>query len=323
MRLVIAAAWVLCCFAASIDDQFNGRWDITVNGDRSRAWWLEVSGAGTNNTKAKFVGTPDGLVEDIPKISISDGELRFGLERHYTRDVRGLQKGLYYARLEAGKLKGTFEIEGDPASYLEWVGVRAPVLPGKDDATWKRGDPISLFNARDLSGWQPQVPNRPLGWSVRDGLLVNSFGANNLVSEKKFFNFALHVEYRIAPHTSSGIGLRGRYEVQIADDFDKPASVRGSGAIYGRIAPSMNASDAPGEWQTLDTRLIGREVTVALNGMRVIDKQVIEGISGIAIDANEADPGPILLQGDHGIITFRKLVVYPLTRQPPPPQQSR
>ncbi len=79
MRHVFVAALALCCFAASKDDQeFNGRWDITANGSAApRGWWLEVSGAGTDNLKGKFLGSPMGLLDDIPKLSISEGELRF------------------------------------------------------------------------------------------------------------------------------------------------------------------------------------------------------------------------------------------------------
>jgi len=316
VRLLVVAALAFCCWAASIDDQqFNGRWDITVNGDPPRAWWVEVAGAGTSAVKGKFVGAPGGQLDEIPKLSVSDGELRFALERRSARDQKALPKGLYYARLEEGKLKGTFEIEGDPSSYLEWVGVRAPALSEKDDGTWKKGDPIALLNGHDLSGWLPLPANRSAGWSVKDGVLVNSTSAINLVSDKKYWNFALHAEFRTGLRSSSGIALRGRYEIQIADDFDRPPSVHGSGAIYSRIAPAMNASDLPGEWQALDVRLVGRQVTVMLNGIRVIDKQTIEGLTAIAIDANEADPGPILLQGDHGPIEFRKILLYTLTKQ--------
>jgi len=315
VRAVFVAAWALSCCAASIDDQqFNGRWDISVAGQPApRAWWLEVSGAGTNTLKGKFVGSPVGNFDDIPKLSISDGELRFALEGRFHRE-RNQERALYWARLEDGKLKGTFEIEGDPSSYLEWTGVRAPSLPEKDDATWKRGDPIALFDDRDLTGWQPATPGHPSGWSVKDGVLMNSPNATNLVSEKKFWNFSLDAEFRIQPHGNTGIALRGRYEVQLVDDFDKPPSIRSSGAILGRIAPMINAINPAGEWQNLTVRLVGRQVTVILNGIRVIDKQTIDGPTAIAVDANESEPGPILLQGDRGEVEFRRLVVYPLVR---------
>lgn len=319
MRIVFVAACVFSCWAASTDDQqFNGRWDVTVNSAPSRGWWLEVSGAGTNNLKGKFVGAPFAPVDDIPKLSISDGELRFALEAHFRHD-RNLEKGLYWARFEDGKLKGTFEIEGDPSSYLEWTGVRAPLLNDKDDGSWKKGDPVVLFDARDLAGWQtpqPVAAGRATGWTVKDGILTGSTGAADLVSEKKFWNFSLDAEYRVGPRASGGIGLRGRYEVALADDVDRPVSNRISGAILGRIAPSANVAQLDGEWQTLSVRLVGRQVTVVLNGVRVIDRQSIDGPTGMALDANESDPGPIVLQCDRGPLEFRRMVVYPLVKRP-------
>jgi hypothetical protein len=317
VRFVFVAALAFCCFGASIDDpEFNGRWDITVSGLSSpRGWWLEVSGAGTDNLKGRFMGAPVGLLDEIPKLSISDGELRFALEARFRKD-HSSEKGLYWARLEDGKLKGTFEIEGDPSTYLEWTGVRAPALADRDDGTWKRGDPVVLFNGHDLSGWQAVPPAHLVGWVVKDGALTALGGAPDLISEKKFVNFVVDAEYRIVPRTNSGIGLRGRYEVQIADDADKPSSNRGTGAILGRIAPTLNAERPPGEWQMLVIRLVGREVTVVLNGIRVINRQSIDGPTGIALDTNESEPGPILLQGTRGMVEFRRIVVYPLTKKP-------
>ena len=332
------------CSGASLDNQqFNGRWNIAVGSEpRGRAWWLEVTGAGTDLVKGKFVGSPGGRLNDIPKITIFDGELRFSIEGVYHNDQRPdrradtrpdqrqdqrpdpardqkraqmqTEKGLYWARLESGKLKGTFEIEGEPFSYLEWTGVRAPVLPDKDDGTWKRGDPVNLFNGRDLTGWQALPTTRTAGWTVKDALLTNLPGAVDLVSEKKFQNFELHVEVLIGPRSNSGIGLRGRYEVQILDDYGRLPTLHSNGALYSRIAPVVNASKPAGEWQTFDIRLIGRQVSLTLNGARVIDKGTIEGLTAIATDPNEADPGPITLQGDHGLVQFRKIVAYPLVK---------
>ncbi len=317
MRFAFVAALAICCFGASSDDQgFNGRWDITVGGPSSpRGWWLEVSGAGTDNLKGRFLGAPVGLLDEIPKLSVSEGELRFALEAKFRKD-HPAEKGLYWARLEDGKLKGTFEIEGDPSTYLEWTGVRAPALSEKDDGSWKRGDPVVLFNGRDLTGWQPVPPGHMVGWVVKDGALTALPGAPDLISEKKFTNFVVDAEYRIDPHTNSGIGLRGRYEVQIADDADRPSSIRGTGAILGRVAPTLNAEKAAGEWQMLGIRLVGRDVTVVLNGIRVINRQSIDGPTGIALDTNEGEPGPILLQGNRGTVEFRRMVVYPLVKKP-------
>ena len=316
MRVVLLAACAIGCWAATTDDQFNGRWDISVNGLSSpRGWWLEVLGAGTNNLKGKFIGAPVGQVDEIPKLSISDGELRFAVQARFRRE-RGSEKGLYWARFDDGKLKGTFEIEGDPSSYLEWTGMRAPALADKDDPSWKKGDPVVLFDGHDLTGWQTVGSVRTLGWTVKDGVLSNGIGNTNLVSEKKFMNFQMDVDFRLGPRSNSGIALRGRYEVRLADDLDKAPSNHSSGSIAGRIAPSINAGRLPGEWQTLSVRLVGRQVTEILNGIRVIDKQIIDGPTDIALDTNEGEAGPILLQGDRGPVAFRKIVVYPLAKRP-------
>jgi len=258
------------------------------------------------------MGAPVGLLDDIPKLSVSEGELRFALEAKFRKD-HPAEKGLYWARLEDGKLKGTFEIEGDPSTYLEWTGMRAPAMPEKDDGTWKRGDPVALFNGRDLSGWQPVPPGHLVGWVVRDGALTALPGAPDLVSDKKFMNFVVDAEYRIEPHTNSGIVLRGRYEVQILDDFGQPPDTHGNGALYSRILPTMNASKPAGEWQSYDIRLVGRDVTVVLNDHKIIDRKHIDGLTAIAQNADEGEPGPIILQGDHKHVEIRKVVLTPLT----------
>jgi hypothetical protein len=287
------------------DGQFNGRWDIQVlNEPRNRAWWLEVNGAGTKDLKGRFVGFPGGNINDIPEMSIKGGVLTF-------RWNRGKDHQVYHARVQGEKLQGDFE---SGAQKLKWIGHRAPALPDKDDGSWKKGKPVPLFDGKSLDGWQAMVPGKPLNWTVKDGILSNTPAANNLISDKKFWNFDLHAEFRVSPNTNSGIGLRGRYEVQILDDFGKPPNTHGNGALYSRILPSENASRPPGEWQTLDIRLVGRQVTITLNGKKIIDKGEVEGLTAMANNWNEAEPGPITVQGDHRNVEFRALVVTPLVK---------
>ena len=81
------------------------------------------------------------------------------------------------------------------------------------------------------------------------------------------------------------------------------------GGIYGYITPNENAAKPAGEWQSYDITLVGRRVTVVANGKTVICDALIPGITGGAIDSREGEPGPILLQGDHGPIEFRNIVI--------------
>ena len=287
------------------DEQFNGRWNIKViNESRNRAWWLEVNGAGAGAPKGRFVGFPGGNLNDIPEMSIAGGELTFKWDKGNAHQV-------YRARPQGDKLEGTFEAG---KQKLQWIGMRAPALPEKDDGSWRQGKPVKLFDGKSLAGWSAVVAGQPLGWTVKDGVMGNTPAANNLVSDKKFWNFDLHAEFRVSPDTNSGIGLRARYEVQILDDFGKPPNTHGNGALYSRILPSENASRPPGEWQTMDIRLIGRQVSVTLNGKKIILKQEVEGLTAMATDWNEAEPGPITLQGDHRNVEFRAVVVTPLVK---------
>jgi hypothetical protein len=312
MRTVILLLATTTGLWAAGDEAFNGRWNIQPSGMR-RAWWLEITGAGTPQLKGKFVGAPGGQLDDIPKLSIRNGELRFEFERKWRIGNKARQaRGVWTARLKDDKLVGLFRLPGQPP--VSWVGERAPVINDRDDGTWRPGQPIELFNGKDLSGWIPIGRPGEVRWMVKDGILVNEAPAPNLMTEAKFWNFDLHVEYRVGPKSNSGIGLRGRYEVQILEDYGRPVDGHSNGAIYSRIVPAVNASKPAGEWQTFDIRLIGRMVTVVLNGVKIIDNREIEGLTAIAVDPHEAEPGPILLQGDHGVVEFRKITLTPLVR---------
>jgi hypothetical protein len=311
MHKLLPLLFLVPAFAG--DAQFNGRWDITVPQEaRARAWWLEITGAGTPALKGRFVGFPGGDMNDIPQLAIENGEMRFSFDYKDSHTGQPMHRDYHAHLTPGGTLAG--EMRASNGDTLQWAGVAAPVITDKDDGSWHDGAPVELFNHKDISGWQGLIPNLALGWVVKDDAMGNAAGANNLVSEATFWNFKLHAEYRVGKGSNSGIGLRGRYEVQILEDYGKPPNKHSNGALYSRIAPAVNASKPPGEWQSYDIRLIGRTVTVVLNDQKVIDKGEIEGLTAIAGNADEGKPGPIILQGDHGPVEFRKILLTPLTR---------
>ena len=105
--------------------------------------------------------------------------------------------------------------------------------------------------------------------------------------------------------------LRGRYELQIVDTPQGSTALDSLGSVYGHIAPSQWAGKGAGEWQTYDVTLVGRTVTVVLNGKTIICEREIPGVTGGALDSDEGAPGPILLQGDHGPVEYRNIVITP------------
>lgn len=305
---------LLLCAAASVganEEAFNGRWIGKPLGENNgRVLWLEISGAGTGAIAGKMVGGPGGQLDPLRNPRIEGGQLRFELERPVGRD-RKLVKTPGTVAMSEGRLLGVLL---RPRGPLLWVGERAPVIADRDDGTWREGRPVPLFDGSDRSRWRTLHPGRDSDWHVEGGLLKNRRRADVLVTRQEFWNFQLEVEYRVRPGMNGGIGLRGRYEIQLLDDFGQPASDHGNGALYGRIRPSVNASRRAGEWQTLAIRLVGREVTVALNGKRTIERAVVAGFTAMATDWRESEPGPITLQGDHGAIDFRRIVLTPLTQ---------
>lgn len=311
------ASFFLAAALFAGDSDFNGRWNLTVSGSdpRARAWWLEIEGAGSKKPSGKFVGAPGGQMDEIPEIRVSRGELEFAFEKKYRLGPAELhekvRRGVYRARIVNDKLVGTFSLDGNVVG--QFTGARAPDIRDRDDSSWKPAGPVALFNGKDLSGWTLPGGGPVEGWSVRDGLLVNSPNAPDIVSKEKFWNFELLAEFRIGPKSNSGIGLRDRYEIQIFDTHGRKPDTHSMGALYSRIAPSVDAANPPGEWQTMHIRLVGRTLTVKLNGKTVIDRREVEGLTAMAHDPNEAMPGPFSLQGDHGIVEFRTLTVTPLT----------
>jgi hypothetical protein len=293
--------------------EFNGRWDITVHHPpRGRAWWLEVEGAGTPRIKGRFVGFPGGDLNDIQHIWIENGELRFTYDGH---DVHQEYRARFVGDATVGgKLEGTFA-SGD--TKLEWTGARAPDITDADDGSWREWRPIELFNGRDISNWHGLTAEAASGWTVEGGLLKGNGAAPDLVSNVNFWNFNLHVEFRTPAHSNSGIGLRGRYEVQILEDNGRPLDRHSNAALYSRIVPSENVTKPAGEWQTFEIRIVGRHVTVALNG-KAVTQGVIDGLTAMACDPDEGNPGPIMLQGDHGKVEFRSIVLTPLVKASAP-----
>lgn len=307
MSLLSVALW-------ATDSDFNGRWNINVQTPRSRAWWLEVQGAGTSKVTGSFVGAPGGQVDAIEGMRVENGELMFGFER------KPALKQTFRARFDKVKgvdtLRGTRDevVDGKLSPVVAWTAERAPVLREKDDGSWKPARTVDVFDGKSTAGWRLLLAGRP-DWFVQDGLLKNNKGAADLVSEAKFWNMEVRAEFRYARGSNSGIALRGRYEIQIIDNFGKAPDMHGTGALYSRIAPSVNASKAPGEWQTMVMRLVGRELTVVLNGTKVIDRREVIGPTAMVISPKEDTPGSIVLQGDHGLVEFRRLQVVELVNR--------
>lgn len=297
--------------ASGFADPLLGRWDLTVEGaDAPYPSWLEVRLRTEGTLMAQFVGRI-GSARYVESVDFHDGRLVLRVPAQYEPGARELE---LEARLAGGRLEGTLRGAGDDApgrdGRLRWIGERAPALVR--GAEHEAGEPFALFDGRGLSGWRARDGAAADCWHVETGVLAATPPCVDLVTEREFDDFALHAEFQYPPGSNSGIYLRGRYEVQIQDDWGKALDSLRMGAIYGFLAPSADAARAAGEWQALDVTLRGRRVSVVLNGITIVDDREIPGITGGALDSREGAPGPIMLQGDHGAIRFRNLTLTPL-----------
>ncbi len=299
------AIW-LCAAAVTLaqDNPFLGKWNITGVGQYSnQVYWLEVK---TEDGKlAGYFLNRSGSVLKLPEIKIENDQLTFS-----PAGRPNAPKAVHTAKVEEGHLLGMLTI-GE--QQIPWLGERPPVWGNFDaNAKHKFGSPVVLFDGKSLEHWLGQVKDKELGWSIVDGTMTNQPHANNLVSRHHFENFKIQCEYKVEPNSNSGIYLRGRYELQVLDDAGKEPGIHSHMALYSRVAPKMNASLPVGQWQTMEAIIVGNKLSVWLNGKKVHDNTTIEGITGGALDCNEAASGPIMIQGDHEKITYRKVVVTPI-----------
>jgi hypothetical protein len=288
------------------DGAFAGRWDLTITepDNKQLPSWLEVT-AGPGDWTARFVGRW-GHARRLPKVVIKGDEIQFVSPR----EEEGSKNDLVFdGKLAGDKLSG--KAEGPNGVSWTWTGKRAPALVPPAGLKW--GEPITLFNGRDFTGWTFDRPSKAAGWVVEKGCMVNRSTGSNIATERKVQDFKLHIEVNCPSNANSGIYLRGRYEVQVEDDSIEEPPNHHMGAVYGFLAPTPEQPRRPGVWQTFDITLVGRFVTVVQNGQTIIDRQEIPGITGGAFDSHEELPGPIYLQGDHGGIAFRNLVLTPAT----------
>ena len=198
-----------------------------------------------------------------------------------------------------------------------------PVPPAPDMAAIKYGKPVTLFNGKDLTGWKLINEKQKNGFSVVDGVLTNdpvqvegaahvSYG--NLRTEQEFEDFNLKLEVNVPAGSNSGVYLRGMYEIQVVDSYKKELDPHNMGAVYSRIKPTVGAEKPAGQWQSMDITLCDRHATVILNGVKIIDNQPIYGPTGGAMKSDVFSAGPIYLQGDHGKVSYRNIVLTPIVK---------
>ena len=291
-----------CSNAKAAEEPIIGHWDITVDrGGNQLPSWLEVKLSGVSTLVGHFVST-EGSARPISKVNVTDGRITFSIPKQWESGDKEL---VFEGTLQNDKLTGV--ITYPTGEKNTFTGERAPLMKRSKAPVW--GNTITLFNGKNLDGWHAQKKDNQ--WVAENGILKSPRPGSNLITDQKFEDFKMHIEFRLPADGNSGAYLRGRYELQMVDSKDKEPSSIYMGGIYGFLTPNENVDKGQGEWQVYDITLIGRRISIVANGKAIITDQIIPGITGGAIDSKEGEPGPIMLQGDHKPAEFRNITITP------------
>lgn len=330
--LVLLVLSIACPLSLGADapDAFAGRWALTIPG--GGAGWLGVEQKdGYWDASILWGG---GSVVPVDSVFFVDGSLYVvRLHKVERKDAAGdvvrtqTFPEVIVAQVEGDRLDLTQmqpRRNGIGVDEREFSGKRIAPLPPKPDLSKvKYAAPIALMDGTRLDAWKLTNPRQANGWSIEDGVLVNTIAPDssgrrvhygNLRTVAEFEDFNLKLEVNVPRGGNSGVYLRGLYEVQVADTYGRPLDSHNMGGVYSRITPTVAAEKRAGQWQTMEITLLDRHVTVVLNGQRTIDNQPLLGCTGGALSSDEFRPGPIYLQGDHTAVSYRNIVLTPIKK---------
>lgn len=178
---------------------------------------------------------------------------------------------------------------------------------------WKAvaGDPNArrAMKPKALAKAQQEADAAAAGtWNAADGVLTGATGTPTLGSAKEYENFCLIVEWKT--DGEAGLGIRSIPQIALGG--------RNAGALTGNMlhentAPA--AANRPGEWNTMEVRVVNDRVTVVLNGITTCNNVILENTCNREIPAYTE--GQILLVGGTAPVSFREMYVREL---PPTPR---
>lgn len=208
--------------------------------------------------------------------------------------------------------------------YTAWQKHETARMPTGAPTPRPTGDgSINLFDAAHAANWK-NVDDETKIFELNDGMFhVFPIGPMRQIGYlgEEFGDFELHLEFKLAKGTNSGVFFRSDaknpvyagFEVQVLDDAGTLPNKNGSGAIYDVATPMFNMALPAGDWNSYDITCKGPNVQVVVNGWKVLDVDLSKltmpvGKFGTPL-ATLPQKGHILLQDHGGEAWYRNVVV--------------
>lgn len=337
-KLIIAALLIVILGGSQVESlaqeesvgSFLGMWALTLDYENNKAGWLEVRQE-DGYLDADLLWRWGSVTAVGHTMVLGDNLLLVQGRDVIKRKAGQADRELYWvqwfeiSKKDEDRIEGLASFPRQDGVGLETVSFTGKRIPPEGPAPKIHksmfGEARELLNGTDLDGWELNEKEATNGWSVLDGVLINNperragIHYGNLRTTATFEDFNLKLEVNVPKGSNSGVYLRGIYEIQVMDSYGRELDSHNMGGLYSRITPSEAAEKPAGEWQSMDITLYKRHLTVMLNGKTIIDNQPVKGVTGGALTSDQFSPGPILLQGDHGKVSYRNIVLRPIVEE--------
>lgn len=290
---------------------WQGGWELSDASD-SGPLVAQVIALGKGEYKANFFEVFD---TNMPPIGILVGKAESETVNLAGRAFHSDIDFTVQAKIEAGKLTGTFEGGGaDGIFKLDRIFRVSSTMGAKPPK-----GAVVLFSGKekDLKKWKrhdaPEDDDE-VKWEIVDGAMRVTKNGGNIITRQEFASVSLHLEFRTPfmpadrgqGRGNSGVYLQGKYEVQVLDSYGLEGKSNECGGIYGVKEPKVNMCAPPGQWQTYDitfraaTAASPATLTVLHNGVLIHEQTPVGGTTTSGVKGKKAtDPGGLYLQ-DHG-----------------------
>ena len=190
---------------------------------------------------------------------------------------------------------------------------------------------VPLFNGRDMAGWTGNT----VGYYAKDGKIIcdpKKGGSGNVYTADEYSDFTVRFEFKLTPAANNGLGIRAPLtgdaaytgmEIQILEDSDpqyaKLQPYQYHGSIYGVVPAKRGCLKPIGEWNYEEVTAKGRQVTVKVNGMTIVDADIDKASTPQTMDHRDhpglkRDKGHIGFLGHGDYLEFRNIRIKTLDK---------